>query len=286
MSESKEKCQGKTKKGNRCQRSALKNSSYCYAHKPVNDEVHLKMDDVCPICLEEGEEMFQLNCGHRVHLDCIKEVAHTGCVLCRTPMTNLPKEIINQILDNEKNYKEELEEEDRVLAEQTSSTIELSNLFSIYIRPPPQIEMKYAMLYLKSQGIPLKYLPEKIKILTPTGHPNPPYGMLFSLLVSQTLERMKEDLANNFSDSRNSEEEDSREEGSEEQNSENDSSESSSSESIDSEEDYFTSEEIENPFENQDNNLRYIRRAIERISVNPSSFNPLDLPVVMEDSTN
>jgi hypothetical protein len=238
------RCQGKTKKGKKCQRTVSKDKSYCHLHQPSEDEILIDLDDVCPICLEGGE-MFTLNCNHKVHLDCIKNVADSGCVLCRAPMTNLPKEIEDKILENERIYKNELEEEDRNLARQTQRTIGINNLFSIYIRPRPQIELKYAMFYLKSQGIPLKYLPEKIKILVPQGHPNPPPGVLFTLLVSQTLERMKEDMSNIFLNTN----------------------------FCDHDSD---SESDEYPFEDEDEELRYIRRLIERISVNPETFNPLN----------
>jgi len=257
MEKTREKCQGRTKKGLQCQKSVSKDKFYCHIHDiESKKEIITKMDDICPICLEEGEEMFTLKCSHKVHLDCIKNVANIDCVLCRTPMENLPKHIMDNILVNETQYKTELENEDRIYAEQTQNS---NNLFSIYIRPRPQIELKYAMLYLKSQGIPLKYLPEKIRILVPSGHPNPPNGLLFSLLVRQTLERMKQDFIQSFL---NEEDYRGEEEG---------------------EEDYEGEEEEENyPFEEQDRNLRYIRRIIERISVNPQTFLPLDISIMEE----
>ena len=187
----KETCKGVTKKGERCQKKPSNGKKFCHFHAP--DELVLEMTEICPICLENDENMFELSCSHKVHLECVKNVPDVFCVICRQEMTNLPARILEKIKQNEKTYKEELEEEDRRVAEMSS--FQLQNLFSLYIRPPPHIEVKYALLYLKSRGIPFRYVPSKIKIVFPEGHPRPSSGVFFSAVVGHTLRKMKEDIS-------------------------------------------------------------------------------------------
>lgn len=196
-------CKGITQKGNRCQKTPISGKEYCHLH--ISDEkIVFQMDETCPICLQKDRNLFELSCGHKIHLDCVKEVPDIFCVICRQEMVNLPSEIEEKIHQNEKKYREELEEEDRQVAQQSS--FQLENLFSVYVRPPPQIEVKYALLYLKSQNIPFRYIPSSIKIRIPKGHPRPPCGVFFSSIVSHTVRKMKEDTSD-MSDSDSSDEE-------------------------------------------------------------------------------
>ena len=258
-----ERCQGITKKGERCRKPPSKDKAFCHVHLPSTSTtsttsttlVH-DLDDICPICLEgkdSTEELFVLSCNHKVHLKCVIEVADEGCVLCRQPMENLPDDVAIQIAKNVEIFKGELQEEDHRAAQQAQRMNSINRLFSVYIRPRPQIEMKYAMLYLRSQGIPLRYLPQGIKILVPRGHPEPPRGTLFSAIIGQTMERMKEDISSHISDSQ----EDS------------DSGEETEAESY--------------PFRDQDERLRNIQRFLETATVNPQTFVPLDPPVIIHE---
>lgn len=180
-------CKGTTRKGRPCQKKPSNGKNFCHFHAPKEE------DEKCPICLESTEDLFELSCHHKIHLECLNNVPGSTCVICRQEMENLPSEILEKVRSNEKEYKNELEEEDRLLAERSS--LQLGNLFSVYIRPPPNIEIRYALLYLKSHGVPLRYIPSSIKIHCPRNHPNPPPGVFFSTLVGHTLQKMKEDIS-------------------------------------------------------------------------------------------
>lgn len=110
-------CLGTTGKNTRCNARVKKPQQYCYRHKNQNMisikstskhyrapkeekkiiEVMNDFDDVCSICLcdVEKEDDCNLICGHRHHVDCIKQVLKSECPVCKGPLTFGTKNIIN-----------------------------------------------------------------------------------------------------------------------------------------------------------------------------------------------
>ena len=198
--------------------------------------VDVSLDEVCPICLE-GKELFVLSCQHQLHLECVKQMNDSRCPICRKSFEeDVSEDILALINENNRKYHEDLDAEDRQRL--ASEQFNLERLFAIYIRPRPFIEARYALAYLRNQGIPLNYLPQRVQIKCPRGHPKPEPGVIFSTLVGQAVERMEADLSDDDSD------------------------ESSS----DSETD---------PFEDENRMLERLSRVTENIQVDPRTYAPL-----------
>lgn len=107
-------CLGTTGKNTRCNNKVTKPHLYCYRHKNQNMisikstskhykepkdkiEVTKDFDDVCSICLcdVDKEDDCNLICGHRHHVDCIKQVLRSECPVCKGPLTFGTKNTIN-----------------------------------------------------------------------------------------------------------------------------------------------------------------------------------------------
>ncbi len=161
--------------------------------------IDLPSQDVCPICFE-GEKLHFLTCNHYIHLECSRYLTDPSCPLCRKPLENLPNEIMESIHEKQAKYKADLEEEDHRMAQENT----IGRMFSIYVNPTIQVELKYAMNYLRNRGVPLMYLPQCIRVKVPEGQPKPGPGVLFSTLVGQVLERMRTHIASFDSDSSDS----------------------------------------------------------------------------------
>lgn len=197
--------------------------------------VDISLDDVCPICLE-GEKLHTLSCGHVLHLECAKNMTSASCPVCRSPMSNIPSEILESIQESGRQYQADLEEEDRQRI--SVENINPGSLYCIYVNPRPSMEIRYALHFLRTNGIPLSYVPEKIVMKIPADQPRPPPGVLFSTLVGHTLDRMAADAES--------------------------SSESDSDEDSD-----------EDPFEDENRRLLMLTREIHTIPVDSSTYLPL-----------
>lgn len=118
-------CLGLTAKKEKCNAKVRKPEHYCYRHKNQDNMISIKstsknykpivtkdFDDVCSICQcdVDKEEDCNLHCGHRHHIDCIKQVIKNECPICREPFV-FGKKIsidIENIKDKEYSYKEEM----------------------------------------------------------------------------------------------------------------------------------------------------------------------------------
>ena len=172
----------------------------------------------CPICFEK-EDLVPLSCFHLIHLECAKNLISLVCPICDAPIEDLPEEIYHQIKENEKKYQEELEEEDRqTLEEQLSRRRSLISMMEMVIQPPPNVEILAAIQYARSIGIPLDCIPTEMKVSVPEGTPRPPPGTWFQITVGHAMERAREILRRQDSDSDDEEEDSDGEDPFEEEN--------------------------------------------------------------------
>lgn len=72
-----------------------------------------KHNSPCPICLDEEEDMFVLNCSHAIHLECASGMIKKECPICREEMKNLPQELNRKLETNAKEYKDEVIREEQ-----------------------------------------------------------------------------------------------------------------------------------------------------------------------------
>lgn len=144
----------------------------------------------CPICLEKGGDMFGLECLHRLHLECCKNLSSLECPLCRKIINNFPS-WLNELI--EKNISKNKEESDRNEFSRTYSNFiyELSNLL---IHPTPQMEVIMAVDYLRENDIPLRYIPEVVSITFFKDQPSFEVGFIFCRIVDSILEEILKDI--------------------------------------------------------------------------------------------
>jgi hypothetical protein len=81
-------CKGITKKGVKCKKTTLNNKGYCFVHLNQYTGGLLKKKFVdekpqeCIICCEELCMSAPLECGHWIHLDCVKKSLKPECPIC------------------------------------------------------------------------------------------------------------------------------------------------------------------------------------------------------------
>jgi hypothetical protein len=150
----------------------------------------------CPICFSEENYMLILSCLHKFHRDCLDGHTSLDCPTCRQPVVNWPPDLKKKILTNSSKLQSELESEDRRrLIDMQNSESEFMSRMSLFLQPPPQVEISAAMQYLREQGIPLRYIPESICVGVTKNHPRPAPGVLFSAVISQVMQKVEDDLA-------------------------------------------------------------------------------------------
>ena len=91
-----ERCKATTLESSQCRNWAKSTLSYCYTHRGLSST---KNSD-CPICLEkfsEPTEIFLLACAHQLHKECMSHLRTDTCPVCRSRLTNLPKDLNTQI---------------------------------------------------------------------------------------------------------------------------------------------------------------------------------------------
>ena len=157
----------------------------------------------CPVCLEEGEDMFRLSCEHYIHLTCAAGLTELTCPICRTEVANWPDETRQRIIVNRTNWHQEMEEEEirELIDQQRTEREQLLREITFFINPPPQVIIESARYFLEDAGIPTSYMPRGIDIVAPTGTTTIPPNILFSAIVGQTVQRMEEDLGGSSSQS-------------------------------------------------------------------------------------
>jgi len=162
--------------------------------------VDIALDEVCPICLE-GDDLFMLSCSHHLHLECAKGMTDAVCPLCRSSLRgDLPSNILSSIENRGQEYQANLEAEDFARLNNLQN-FDFARAVTLFVRPRPHIEVRSATNYLIRKGIPLEFLPKRIRIDNPRGHPPPQPGTIFNLLVGQALSRMQAVVGETSSDS-------------------------------------------------------------------------------------
>ena len=143
---------------------------------------------ICNICLCEIEEGKYLNCGHVIHLKCIKEwlISNTNCPVCRNPILNergIRSKFYNNQLGIQNNNNNQ--EDQNVLDEAILEKINLNEMGSGSYIPKKNIELEKFAYYKK-----LEYALEKLgKIEDSKKEEIKPGSVSFSLPCEAILDR-------------------------------------------------------------------------------------------------
>lgn len=150
----------------------------------------------CPICFLDDGHMLILSCLHKFHRKCLEGHTSLECPTCRQSVVNWPPELKRKLQENQSKLQSDLEISDRRrLIDMQNSQSEFLSSMSLFLQPPPQIEISAAMQYLREQGIPLRYIPESICVGITKNHPRPSPGVLYSAVISQVMQKVEDDLA-------------------------------------------------------------------------------------------
>ena len=154
----------------------------------------------CPICFSENGKMIMLSCFHRFHEECLGGHTNLNCPQCRQHVVNWPPLLKEKIEKNSKKFQSELDEEERqnILENELQENRRFLSRVAMILQPPPQVEVETALQYLRDNGIPMRYLPRKIKIVVRRGQPRMDPGILFNAIISQVMEHIHEDIKNNI----------------------------------------------------------------------------------------
>lgn len=165
----------------------------------------------CPVCFGEEGDMIILSCFHRFHEECLRGHTDLKCPQCRQHVVNWPPSLKKKIEENSKQFTSELDEEDRqnLIEQQVNQNTNFLSQMAIFLQPPPQVEVATALNFLRDKGIPMRYLPRKIKIAIRRGQPRPQPGVLYHAVIGQILEQVQEDIYNSNIESTPSNEEES-----------------------------------------------------------------------------
>lgn len=93
---SREQCIATTLGASRCRNLAKPSLAYCYTHRGQSSTKNAE----CPICLEKFSDscnIFLLACAHQLHKECLAQLRTDTCPVCRSRLTNLPKDLDDQI---------------------------------------------------------------------------------------------------------------------------------------------------------------------------------------------
>ena len=127
-------CSGMLSNKSRCRVRTLSDSGYCHFHNHQSKVLDIK-EEQCSICFENVEKKDILECGHLVHIDCLKKGYKCECPVCRHPLSRgIPTRIRHKILMNEMRLKREREQEEyeeliRQEAEEQAWILNLVNNF-------------------------------------------------------------------------------------------------------------------------------------------------------------
>ena len=91
-----EQCIANTLENSRCKNLAKPSLAYCYTHRGQSSTKNAE----CPICLEKFSEscnVFLLACAHQLHHECLAQLRTDSCPVCRSRLTNLSKDLEDQI---------------------------------------------------------------------------------------------------------------------------------------------------------------------------------------------
>jgi hypothetical protein len=173
-----------------------------------NKDIITAFNEECPVCFSEEGNMITLSCLHRFHEGCLQGHTNLKCPKCRQVVINWSCKLKETIEFNSIKFVNEMDEEDRnsIQTQETNAErMELLSNISMFLQPPPQLEIMTAFQYLQEEGIPMYYLPQKVLVSIKRGHPRPQPGVLFNAVISQTQERIMKDI---YENSKNVEEDD------------------------------------------------------------------------------
>ena len=113
-SDVRQQCLATTLENTRCKNLAKPSLAYCYTHRGQSSTKNSE----CPICLEpfsDSSNVFLLACAHQLHTECLARLRTDSCPVCRSRLTNLPKDLndqirTRQIQDTTERNEEELQE--------------------------------------------------------------------------------------------------------------------------------------------------------------------------------
>lgn len=192
-------CAGKKMDGRECKNRPANGLNCCWSHRDQEENISRERDvtsfnTTCPICLDDTGSMIILSCLHRFHEKCCENLTDLNCQLCQQHVINYPPNLKKLIEKNSAARASELVEEDRQNLLQQQET--LFSRMAIYMQPPPNIEIMSALQYLRERGVPLKYIPQNVRISVQRGQPRILPGVLFTAIVGQVMERVQKDLGN------------------------------------------------------------------------------------------
>ena len=123
------RCAATTLESTQCKNWAKPSLSYCYTHRGLSETKNVE----CPICLEKftaSEEPFLLACAHQLHTHCMDQLRTDTCPVCRSRLTNLPKDLCTQIHSRKLQDRTERNEE-----ELQDALHRLGNGINVFFRP-------------------------------------------------------------------------------------------------------------------------------------------------------
>lgn len=187
--------------GRRCLRRVSTVGERCRRHRLQNNQdQHSVSHDVgaeewCPICLfgdTPNYDWLDLECQHRVHLQCIKGMNKLECPICRAPIEDgvLPGDVEVEIEKNADAYRQERDEEERRAIMQMIARERATSM----ARPPPQLEVITALRYIYDLGVPTSQIPTEIEIHIDPESPLPPPGVMFETTVRELVQSIRRNL--------------------------------------------------------------------------------------------
>ena len=197
-------CSAIKNNGKRCRRRLATGLKYCWTHRleepKMSDNINFvdktAFNTECPVCFEEEGNMIILSCLHRFHEECLQGHINLNCPQCRQYVVNWPPSLKKKIEENSKQFSSELDEEDRqnLVDQQINENRNFLSQMTMFLQPPPQVEVATALNFLRDRGIPMRYLPRKIRIAVKRGQPRPQPGVLYHAVIGQVLEQIQEDI--------------------------------------------------------------------------------------------
>lgn len=192
------KCQALKKDGTNCQNFSLKGFVFCKVHWKQSEKI-VDDDKQCLICFDKGP-LFELNCKHFVHLDCISQMINPNCPVCRTPLENIPKIIKKKITIAGDKFRKEQNEEmfsEFINSQSNQETLKINQIFT---------EIPITLQFLRLFKIPSWIFPSKIEIQIGEDQPSSPMGYFCTIVlqnVYKTINKIivdSDDCSDDFTD--------------------------------------------------------------------------------------
>lgn len=163
-----------------CSDRPIQDSHFCYQHHPIQAQVNAEMVvGECTLCCEIVS-LTRLNCGHTLHLKCAASMINPECPICRSPLTNVPEEVIRSIRAKQGEFKEECEAEDRqavlrMVRENDNPNVRVS------------AAIVAAMQFLRDHGVPMRYIPQGVEVTVEANAPQPNFS---NVVLQEVIRRL------------------------------------------------------------------------------------------------